>query len=233
MGGFAVDLHLHSCLSPCGDELMTPNNLVKMATLKGLDLIAVTDHNTARQLPAVSIIAKALGIALLPGLELTTREEVHLLAYFKTVETALAFSEAVYPFLPPIQNKPAFFGPQTLLDDDDEPVDEEPRLLISALDLSLTELTERIRAMGGLAIPAHINRGSNGLLNALGFLPPAPVFPVLETCAALPCPPLPPNARLTHSSDAHRLEDIAERTFFLELPECSAEGFFAWAKGDS
>lgn len=96
---YAVDLHLHSCLSPCGDELMTPNNIVNMAYLKGLDMIAVCDHNTARHLPAIKKVADAVGVGLLPGMELTTQEEVHLLAYFRTVEQAVEFSNVIYPHL--------------------------------------------------------------------------------------------------------------------------------------
>ena len=98
----AVDLHMHSCLSPCGDELMTPNNIVNMALIKGLDIIAVCDHNTARHLPAIARVAEEAGLPLLPGMEITTAEEVHLLAYFSSVDKALEFSDYIYPHLPPI-----------------------------------------------------------------------------------------------------------------------------------
>lgn len=233
MRDFAVDLHMHSCLSPCGDELMTPNNIPRMALLKGLDMIAVSDHNTALQLPAVAEVCGELGLALLPALEVTTREEVHLLAYFPTVERALAFSEAIYPHLAPIPNRPDFFGRQVRMDADDEETGEEGRLLISALDLSLSEVSALVREMGGLPVPAHINRGGNGLLNALGFLPPEPAFEALEISKNLPCPGDYPKHKILHASDAHRLEDISEREHFLPLPECSPAGFFAWARGET
>ena len=113
------DLHIHSCLSPCGDELMTPNNIAGMAMLKGLDAIAVADHNSARNLPALSRTCAAMGVLLLPAMELTTAEEVHLLSYFPTVEAALDFSEELHGCLPPIQNRPDIFGPQQVLDEDD------------------------------------------------------------------------------------------------------------------
>lgn len=225
-----VDLHMHSCLSPCGDEWMTPNNIVKMSALKGLDMIAVSDHNTAAHLPAIQKVAREIGIALLPAMELTTREEVHLLAYFPDVETAVDFSDRIYPHLPPLPNRPDFFGAQTQLDDQDEPVREEPRLLISALDLSIDDLTPMIRTHGGAPVPAHINRGGNGLLNALGFLPPDAPFAALEIARGLPCPDFPAFKQL-HSSDAHRLEDIFERVECLDLPEASPAGFFAWLAG--
>ena len=224
---YAVDLHMHSCLSPCGDELMTPNNIVGMCKLKELDLIAVTDHNTAKQLPAVKAVADVMGLNILPGLELTTMEEAHLLAYFRTVEDALAFSDEIYPYLPDLPNRKDLFGAQLQMDEDDEVIYEEPKLLISALSLSVDELAARILARGGLAIPAHINRGSNGILNALGFLPPGVPFSALEVTTGLPLPHKGiPDLPQLHSSDAHCLENIFERVEFLELKEPTAEAFF-------
>ena len=174
----AVDLHMHSCLSPCGDELMTPNNIVNMALIKGLDIIAVCDHNTARHLPA---------------------------------------------------NRPEFFGEQTLLDSEDEPVGTEPRLLLTALDLTIGQLTRDINAAGGLAVPAHINRGANGLLVNLGMLPPDEHFAALEVSNAVPAPDCDTGAyKLLYSSDAHCLENIAEREYFLNVPECSSKGLFEY-----
>ncbi len=226
----AVDLHMHSCLSPCGDELMTPNNLSKMSVLKGLDLIALTDHNTARQLPATAKVCGELGLGLLPGMEITTREEVHLLAYFRTVEEALGFSDFLYPHLPPIPNRPDYFGHQWIMDEEDEIVEEEEKLLISAVDLSIDSLAKEIIGRGGLAIPAHINRGSNGILSALGFIPPFTKFSGLEIARSFPCPPDPSIGKYKHlhSSDAHRLEDILEREEFLPLAAPTPEAFFAY-----
>ena len=224
---YAVDLHMHSCLSPCGDMDMTPNNIVNMCKLKGLDMIAVTDHNTAGQLRPIKLIADALGIGLLPGLELTTAEDAHMLAYFRTVEEALSLSEEIYAHLPPIKNKPALFGVQAYMDDDDEIIGEEPKLLISALDLGIDELFKRVTEFGGLAIPAHINRGSNGILQALGFLPPEIPFPALEVSIGLPLPHKGiPDVKQLHSSDAHYLENIFERTEFLELAAPTPDAFF-------
>lgn len=224
----AVDLHIHSCLSPCGDELMTPNNIVGMAKLKGLDMIAVADHNTARQLPAVEKVAKRVGVALLPAMELCSREEVHILSYFRTVEAALAFSDEVYGYLPPVKNRPAIFGHQTVLDENDEFVREEERLLISALEISIDELAKRILASGGLAVPAHVNRGANGILQALGFLPPGVKFSALEIARDMPLPEIGmPAIKSLYSSDAHYLENILEKVEFLDLISPDPEGFFS------
>ncbi|MDD6882520.1 MAG: PHP domain-containing protein [Eubacteriales bacterium] len=226
-----VDLHLHSCLSPCGDELMTPNNIAGMSMLKQLDVIAVADHNSARNLPAVAEACRVVGVGLLPAMELTTAEEVHLLAYFPDVDSACAFSQEIYPFLPAVDNRPALFGPQQVMNDQDEEIASEPRLLISALNLTIDELVNRIHARGGAAVPAHINRGSNGLLNALGFLPPDLPVDALETTRGMPCAANLSGRRLLHSSDAHDLGNISERDFFLELEEATPEAVFRWIRG--
>ena len=105
-----VDLHIHSCLSPCADDDMTPANICGMAHLKGLDAIAVTDHNTGRNLPYVKEAADYYGLILLPGMEITTKEEVHLLGYFRDVETAVAVGEIFSSHLPPMKNKPVNLG---------------------------------------------------------------------------------------------------------------------------
>lgn len=147
-----VDLHIHSCLSPCADDDMTPANICGMASIKGLDAIAVTDHNCARNLPYVKEAADAFHLILLPGMEITTREEVHVLGYFPTVEVAMEAGEFFASHLPPMKNRPAFFGRQLVVDTDDQVVDEEQRLLIGATDLSLTQCVAEIlrpRRRGG------------------------------------------------------------------------------------
>ncbi|MCR4620734.1 MAG: PHP domain-containing protein [Clostridiales bacterium] len=224
---FAVDLHMHSCLSPCGDMDMTPNNIINMCKLKGLDMIAVTDHNTAMQLPVIQKVADYVGVSLLPGLEVTTREEAHMLAYFRTVEEAVDFSKYIYPHLPPIKNKPKLFGIQAYMNEDDEIISEEERLLITALDLSIDELFCEISGRGGIAVPAHINRGANGLLQALGFVSAELDFKALEVTKGLPLPHKGlPEVKHLHSSDAHYLENIFEREEFLELDKPTPEAFF-------
>ena len=221
------DLHIHSCLSPCGDMLMTPNNIVGMAFIKQLDAIAVCDHNTAENLPAVKEAADMMGVILLPGMELTTREEAHMLAYFPDVDSALAFSREVHAHLPPIQNRPEFFGRQVIMNGQDEEVGEEERLLISALDWPFEECERQIHLHGGLCVPAHINRGTNGVLNALGFLPGGASYDALEISDAVAMPPIDITGyRTLRSSDAHYLENILEPTFQLEVREKSTQGIF-------
>lgn len=222
-----VDLHIHSCLSPCADNDMTPANICGMAYIKGLQAIAVTDHNTARNLPYVKEAADHYGLILLPGMEITTREEVHLLGYFRDVETAVRVGEIFSSHLPPMKNKPDFFGHQYVTDTDDVIVAEEDRLLIGATDLDLSECTALIRENGGIAVPAHINRGSNGLLINLGFLPEEPVFNVVETSTQLPLNEKIVAGKLQlHSSDAHRLGDILEAVNDLPTERFSFGGLW-------
>ena len=221
------DLHIHSCLSPCGDSLMTPNNIVGMAFIKQLDAIAVCDHNSARNLPAIKEVADMMNVLLLPGMELTTKEEAHMLCYFRTVEECVAFGEVVYAHLPPIPNREAFFGRQQVMNAQDEEIAVEERLLISALDLGFEECERLIHGAGGLCVPAHINRGSNGVLNCLGFLPAQARYDALEISKAVAMPPVDLNGyRLLESSDAHYLENMLEPVFFMDVKERSVNALF-------
>lgn len=228
-----ADLHIHSCLSPCGDELMTPNNIVNMALLKGLDVIAVTDHNTCGNLPAVCAVAAQNGLTVIPGMEMETEEEVHTLAYFPTLEDAMAFSQEVYSYLPPVKNNPDFFGRQLYLDEDDEIIKEEPRLLLSALTISIEEGFALVKKHNGVAVPAHIDRPSHGIIPLLGFINPH----LGVTCVEVS--PLglsqgfaqyDPRLKTISSSDAHELGSILEPTREIELDERSPEGFIRFLK---
>lgn len=220
----AVDLHIHSCVSPCADMDMTPNNLVTMAYLKGLDAIAVSDHNTAKNLPACKAVADARGILLVPAIEVESREEVHVLCYFTSVEAAVAMGGYVYDFLPDIENVPAMFGEQTAMNDDDEPIYTERKLLIQATELTIDEIALKCRALGGVPVPAHINRTSNSLIACLGFIPDEPEFTSVEVYRSLPVKTNVDAYHVIYSSDAHRLEDIFERDNFIGVEEKSVEG---------
>ena len=226
-----VDLHIHSCLSPCADDDMTPANICGMAHIKGLDAIAVTDHNTARNLPYVKEAADYYGLILLPGIEVTTREEVHMLGYFPTVEAAMEAGEVFSTHLPDMPNNPKFFGNQFIRNTDDEIVGEENRMLIGATDIELADCAALIRKFGGVAVPAHINRGSNGLLINLGFMPDDPFYTTVEAARHLPCDENALRGRhVLHSSDAHYLGDIQEREHALALSEHSVPALLNWMR---
>lgn len=226
-----ADLHIHSCLSPCGDNDMTPGNILGMAVVKGLDAVAIADHNAARNLPAAQKIADAYGLLLVPAIEITTKEEVHMLGYFPDVSTAVDFGAMLKEHLPKKKNKPSFFGEQLVMDEDDQVIGAEDALLIGATDLSLEACAEKVRQAGGVPVPAHINRGNNGLLVNLGFMPPEPAFTTVEVWRDLPCPLEPlENRHVLHSSDAHYLGDIQEQVFSLRLPEKSVAALLDWMR---
>lgn len=220
-----VDLHIHSCLSPCAEMEMTPNNLVNMAWIKGLDVIAVADHNRALNLPACAQVAQERGLLLLPAIEVTCREEVHVLCYFSTLAQAQAFDSWLYDRVPTLQNQPDFFGEQCVLDAQDQLVAMEPRLLVQATQVSLAQVAAQAQALEGVVVPAHINRGANSLLGVLGFFPADVCFSTVEVDPRAKAPSQPLEAyNILRSSDAHRLEDIAEPGHALEVREHTMEG---------
>jgi PHP family Zn ribbon phosphoesterase len=227
MPQYAYDLHIHTCLSPCGDTLMTAPNIVNMAYLKGLDIIAITDHNTAKNAAAVVRAARGVPLTVIPGVEVTTAEEIHVVCIFPDVEGAEAAGEAVYKRLPPIENRPEYFGEQILMDENESDLGTLPLLLSNATDISIDELPDMMREFGGFCWPAHIDRPSNSILSVFGVLPDKPAFPALEVYdphrffADGSNAIYRMNHRILTSSDAHRLVDIAERERFLELEEPS------------
>ena len=229
--GFYSDLHIHSCLSPCADNDMTPADICGMAKLKGLEIIAVTDHNAALNLPYVQTAADYYGLLLIPGMEITTREEVHMLGYFPNVDTALAFGDFLKPHMPKLKNKPDYFGHQWVMNEDGEILREEDTLMMGASDLSLKAAAQAVREFNGVPVPAHINRGAHGLLSNLGFFPEDIEFTAVEVWRALPCSHSAQAGRVVlHSSDAHYLGDILEAEVTLPLPERSVQAFLEYLR---
>ena len=230
---YFYDLHLHSALSPCGDEDMTPNNIVNMALLKGLDIIALSDHNSAGNLRAV---AKAAGSRLLviPAIEVESAEEVHIVCYFPSVDRAEQFSEELKAQLPPIENRPDIFGRQLDLNEQDVVTGEEHQLLVCASGLSIEQVFSLTANYGGASVPAHIDRSSSSILSNLGFIPPDLPVSALEITAKGRAELEQKYAgfRILTNSDAHYLEDIAEPEFSLDLEEKSIDCFlhYLWGK---
>ena len=227
MSLYRCDLHLHSCLSPCGDADMTPGNIVGMALLNGLQIVALTDHNSTKNCPAFFKIAKANGVIPVAGMELTTAEDVHAVCLFRDLESAMAFGEFVDERRFKIKNQPAIFGEQQITDENDEVIGEEEFLLLNASYLSLEEAYAEVKARGGVCYPAHIDRSSNGIIAMLGDFPPDPHFTAFELRDAdklgecLGKYPVLAERELTYvvSSDAHYLTDIAEEGFAVELDD--------------
>ncbi|QSX07977.1 PHP domain-containing protein [Alkalibacter rhizosphaerae] len=222
---FAVDLHIHSCLSPCGDEDMTPNNIVNMALLKGLDVISVTDHNSGANLPAVDALAREANLGFLPGIEVNTKEEIHVLAYLPNLERAMELDEIIMKRLPKIPNNEKFFGAQLILNEEDECIGKIGDLLINAVDLSLGDLKTLVEKMEGAILPAHIDKKSFSLIANLGFIPPDLHLRSVELSSNYKqgdntlMDSMIKDLRIFRSSDAHYLHQMLERSFFLHLKE--------------
>lgn len=224
------DLHIHSCLSPCGDDDMTPANIAGMAAVKGLDVIAVTDHNSCKNCPAVLAAAQEYGILAIPGMEINTSEEVHAVCLFEELKAAMDFDAYVYERLMAFPNKEEIFGRQLIYNKEDEICGTVPNLLINATDISFEGLWELVRGFGGVMFPAHVDKTANSLIANLGFIPPDSKFvtaevkdlgklhrvrrenPYLEGC------------RIISDSDAHYLEDIHEPQLRLQVRERSVRG---------
>lgn len=227
MPRYAYDLHIHTCLSPCGDNEMTPPNIANMAYVKGLDLIAVTDHNSAKNARAVMNAARDLPLTVIPGVELTTAEEIHVVCLLPDADSAEAFDRELETHMPQIPNQPDYFGDQLLMDENENVTGTFPWLLPNALDLSIDAVPALCEKFGGVCFPAHIDRPANGILAVFGLLPDTPVFPTLEVHDPEKFFADPANEayraehRVLTSSDAHRLGDMAEAVHFLELPENS------------
>ncbi len=227
MPRYAYDLHIHTCLSPCGDNEMTPPNIANMAYVKGLELIAVTDHNSAKNARAVMNAARDLPLTVIPGAELTTAEEIHVVCLLPDADSAEAFDRELETHMPQIPNQPDYFGDQLLMDENENVTGTFPWLLPNALDLSIDAVPALCEKFGGVCFPAHIDRPANGILAVFGLLPDTPVFPTLEVHDPEKFFADPANEayraehRVLTSSDAHRLGDMAEAAHFLELPENS------------
>lgn len=229
MKSFYYDLHLHSCLSPCGDDESTPGNIVGMSVVKGLEVIALTDHNTAKNCPAFMSIAEQFGILAIPGMELTTSEEVHVVCLFYTLEDAMRFDKYVESRILPIANRPAKFGNQFICDENDEVVDEFHTLLISATSISFDDVYDLMEEFNGVMIPAHIDKKSFSLMSNLGFVPPDAQFKCFELHDITKLHELQRNdpyllsCNVITDSDAHYLKDINEPVNSLFAEEKSVK----------
>lgn len=222
MRRFYYDLHVHSCLSPCADDDNTPNNLAGMASLCGLEIVALTDHNSCKNCPAFFAAAARYGIVPVPGMELTTSEDIHVICLFPALSDALAFGEAVDARRTRIKNRPEVFGEQLILDAADTVIGKESDLLSNATTISFDEAPALVSQYGGVCYPAHIDRQANGVISVLGTFPPTPAFSCAELhdgtrAAEYTARYGLSDKKLLVSSDAHFLTDLHDREQYLEL----------------
>ncbi|MDM8537872.1 PHP domain-containing protein [Desulfobacterales bacterium HSG17] len=222
---FTADLHIHTCLSPCGDWEMSPKGIITAALRQKLDIIAICDHNTADNIPGVMAAARDTPLTVLPGMEICSAEEVHILGIFETVENAQRMQSFCFDALES-QNQPEVFGYQIIANENNEVIGECEKCLIDAIKQPVTKIVEQIHLLGGLAIASHINRPAFGILGQLGFIPPDLSLDALEIIP--PFDDQQAGRLLPHqqhyprilSSDAHYPVDIGKRktTFYLKAP---------------
>jgi PHP family Zn ribbon phosphoesterase len=211
---YLYDLHIHSCLSPCGDNDATPADIAGLSAALGLQIVALTDHNTCRNCPAFFAGAENYGVLPIAGMELTTAEEIHVLCLFGELSAAMAFSDLVYDHLPKIENNAAIFGEQIICNADGEPIDTLSRCLINATDIGIYEVAALLKPYGGIMIPAHIERAAFSLIANLGYVPEDCGFSAVEIRSKAASGnlkaqyPYLNQCQILNNSDAHRLEDL-------------------------
>lgn len=224
----SYDLHIHSCLSPCGDDEMTPYNLVNMAKICGLDIIALTDHNTCLNCESAMKAGEKIGVTVVPGMELCTSEEIHCICLFSELKNALSFSEYVKSQLPPVKNREKIFGRQLIMNEADEILGSFDLLLTTAANISIEQLTQLTESYGGVWYPAHIDRSSYSVISSLGDFPER----LRVGCFELTqhgdekfyrnSYPATKDKLLLRGSDAHYLENLIKDKQEIELSENSA-----------
>lgn len=216
-----LDLHNHSCLSPCASDDFSPALLAVEAMEQGIQILALTDHNSARNLPAFKEACQLCDILPLFGLEVSTVEEVHVLTLFSRLEDALAFGSFIEFLLPKQKNRSDLFGNQLVVNIEGEVIGTVDKLLVSATSLAFSDVVEEALSRDALVIPAHIDRFANSVLANLGFLPDL-------NYTALEAIHLPVDADTHHlailtGSDAHSLDQVGRRSCYAEMEEISYE----------
>jgi PHP family Zn ribbon phosphoesterase len=221
-----LDLHIHSCVSPCGALEMSPSAIARAAVAAGMDGIALADHNTALNTPACAEACRRAGLAFLAGVEVCTAEELHVLCLFDQVETALAFGADLYAQLPPVVNRPEKMGDQVYVDVEENILGEVGIFLGTGCSWPLTEVCHIVHERHGLFIPAHIDRPVNSLLSQLGMIPDLP-YDALEVTPEYASMGLPESVWRRYprimTSDAHYLRDIGRRFLEIDLAACDVE----------
>jgi len=221
---FKADLHIHSCLSPCGDWDMSPRGIIQKSRQVGLDLIAICDHNSVENAGVAMREGARQGVRVLPGMEVCSKEEVHILALFEELDPALKMQAYVYANLPG-ENRPDVFGSQVVANENDEVLGENPRLLIGASRLGLHDIVEKTHELGGLSLGCHVDRPAYGIINQLGFIPADLALDGVEVSRRVKLA----DAHKTvagiekfsciTSSDAHFLEDIGKVWTLFQMAE--------------
>jgi 3',5'-nucleoside bisphosphate phosphatase len=227
MKTFQADLHIHTVLSPCGDLEMSPRNIITAALNKKLDIIGIADHNSTRHCALMQKLGNENGIFVLAGAEVTTKEEVHCLAFFDKTESLEEFQRYLDVHLPFVKNNPDYFGYQVVVDEQENILEEIESLLITALDQSVDEVRKKVFELNGIFIPAHVNRPMHGILSQLGFIPEdlnpdaIEIWDKVNVESFRHSNVVPGNYSLIQSSDAHHPDQIGNKTIQLLLDHIS------------
>lgn len=225
MNKYYYDLHMHSCLSPCGDDDMTPNNIAGMGVLNGLNIMALTDHNTSKNCPAFFKAAKKNGIIPIAGMELTTAEDIHVVCLFPELDAAMEFDNTVDSHRMKYPNRTDIFGNQLILDENDALVKTEDFFLPNATDISIEQAPKLVKEYGGFCYPAHIDREANGIIATLGDFPPDSGFTAVEFHDSENIEEYSKkysevsDKKIIVSSDAHYLWNIKEKKEFFIIDD--------------
>ncbi len=240
MPKFYYDLHTHSCLSPCGDKDNTPTNIAGIAAVSELDIVALTDHNTAKNCPAFFKAAEHYGVIAVAGMELTTAEDIHIVCLFPTLEDALRYSDYIDTRRIKIKNRPDIFGEQQIMDENEEVIGVEEFLLSNATTVTVDEVKSLVESYGGVCFPAHIDRNSNSIISVLGTLPEEPQFNCVEFYNSEKIEeykekyPI-KDKKIIIDSDAHYLHSVRDKENYIELegdtPEEIINSLFQYLRG--
>lgn len=238
MSWVGLDLHIHTVLSPCGDWDMSPKKIIERAKEVGLSVIGITDHHMVENYPAVAFWGEKKGVVVIPGMEIQTKEEVHVLAFFKDYNGAFMFQKELWKYLPKSRNNEDIFGAQVVVNEKEEVERVEDRLLLTSVDLSLEDVTKLIRYFEGIIVLAHVNKPSFSVLSNLGFIPENLDYDLIELAEINNInnfirnnPMIYRNKdKLIISSDAHYLEDIVYPRSFINIEMPTIESVFVGLK---
>ncbi len=216
---FKGDLHIHTCLSPCGSLDMSPMNIINKIKEENLEIIAICDHNTMENLKPTINLGLKNGILVIPGIEITSEEEVHILGLFSDLDKAFQFQEFIYENLDNLENK-KFIEEQVIVDEEENVLGFCSKSLFTATKLKINEIVERIHFFKGIAIASHIDREAFSIIGQLGFIPEGIPLDGLEIAFDFKEDYLNYNLPLIRTSDAHFLEDIGKKytNFYIEYP---------------
>lgn len=234
----SYDLHIHSCLSPCADIEMTPNNIVNMSVLNGLEVIAITDHNSCKNCKALVEAGKKANLLVIPGMEICTNEDIHVICLFETVTDAENFSTYVYSNMPLIPHRPDIFGEQIIMNSNDIEISRESYLLLNATNISVNDILSTTNKYNGTAFPAHIDRSSYSVISSLGDIPPEAGFNTIEISTKGNIEkmkllhPIIKDKLILINSDSHYLESLVSEKRYIEIDTLSTKSIINYINGN-